>query len=76
MTPRFLFNFDTQNQQLRGGHWHPCHTDGYDLRWRNMATLAELVQDLPAELYNIILEYTLTTDDEKVTIDEGRLSFL
>lgn len=41
-----------------------------------MATLTELVQDLPAELYNNILEFTLTTDDEEVTIDEGRLAFV
>lgn len=36
-----------------------------------MATLAELVQDLPAELYNNILEYTLTTDEDEVTIDKS-----
>lgn len=38
-----------------------------------MATLAERVQDLPAELYNEILELTLTFP-KKIYINEGMLS--
>lgn len=34
-------------------------------------TLAELVQDLPAELYNNVLEYTLTIDEDEVVIDKN-----
>ena len=34
-------------------------------------TLAEFVQGLPAKLYNKILEYTLTIDEDEVVIDEN-----
>lgn len=42
------------------------HVSSYQL----MATLAQAVQGLPAELYNNILDFVLTHDEDVVTIDQ------
>lgn len=41
-----------------------------------MATLAEAVQGLPAELYNNILDFVLTYDEDVVTIDQRKLLYV